>query len=48
MYTVHYGKKSWWDGTVTTLCGLKFSSKDSEYTFMGSVTCPACKQAKRR
>lgn len=26
--TVHRGTKSWWDGTVTTLCGQKFETGD--------------------
>lgn len=45
---VHIGKKSWWSGEVTTLCGLKFGKNNNkEVTFSWGV-CPACKAAKKR
>jgi hypothetical protein len=45
---VHEGKRSWWDGTVTTLCGLKFGkSSKPETVWFTSVSCPACKAARK-
>jgi len=45
---VHQGKRSWWSGKVTTLCGLTFDeSCDEEPGWFVSVTCPACKRIKR-
>lgn len=41
---VHYGKRSWWDGSVTTECGLKFKSNNQKQEgWLTSVTCPGCK-----
>jgi hypothetical protein len=46
---VHEGKRSWWDGSVTSLCGLRFeASSKPEFLWFTSVTCPACKAAMRR
>lgn len=46
---VHFGKRSWWNGKVTTACGLVFESDNQkqENSWTTSVTCPACKTAKR-
>jgi hypothetical protein len=46
-YVVHEGKKSWWSGKVTTLCGAVFTSGNNEYKRFSSVSCPACKAAKK-
>lgn len=46
---VHEGKRSWWDGTVRTACGLKFGkSSKSDNWLTTSVSCPACKAARKR
>ncbi|MCI2423968.1 hypothetical protein MOQ72_41875 [Saccharopolyspora sp. K220] len=43
--------KSWWDGSVTTWCGLRTTTSESlsEYWYLGPVTpkCPACQAAKK-
>jgi hypothetical protein len=46
---IHTGRRSWWDGSVTTLCGLKFN-KDAakEAGWLASPTCPTCKALKNR
>ncbi|MGH3859978.1 hypothetical protein [Actinokineospora sp.] len=45
---VHIGKKSWWSGEMTTLCGMTFpKGKSEEVTFHWGL-CPACKAAKKR
>ena len=36
----HYGKRSWWDGTVRTLCGQRLPA-ESRYKG-GKATCPTC------
>jgi hypothetical protein len=33
--------KSWWRGTVTSLCGV--TSNNYENRWLASVTCPDCK-----
>ncbi|MFE0027083.1 hypothetical protein [Amycolatopsis sp. NPDC059021] len=39
--------KSWWDGSAEMWCGLKFKAgKHAGYIF-ASVSCPACKAAKK-
>ncbi|MER7011516.1 hypothetical protein ABT324_08830 [Saccharopolyspora sp. NPDC000359] len=44
-------KKSWWNGTVTTWCGLQAPTSDtlSEYLYFGPAApkCTACKAAKK-
>ena len=42
---VHEGTKSWWSGTVRTLCGLVLEQPQKKW-FATAATCPACK-AKR-
>jgi hypothetical protein len=40
---VHQGRRSWWDSSVKTLCGLKFQpGNEKEEGFFTRVTCPAC------
>ncbi|GAB3003512.1 hypothetical protein LWP59_27645 [Amycolatopsis acidiphila] len=40
----HYGTRSWWDGTVRTLCGLRLPA-EARYV-RGKATCPACLTAR--
>jgi hypothetical protein len=35
-------KKSWWDGSVTMLCGLKFAGGNHSRMVFVRPTCPAC------
>ncbi len=42
----HEGTRSWWDGSVTTLCGLKFSEATRRW-FATTPTCPTCKRLKK-
>ncbi|SES20710.1 hypothetical protein [Actinokineospora terrae] len=45
---VHIGKRSWWDSTVTTLCGLKFAKdNNTRQMFARGNLCPACEAAKK-
>lgn len=46
---VHDGKGSWWDGTVTTLCGLRFPGGKGwkDKMFAVSINCPDCKRARK-
>jgi hypothetical protein len=45
---VHIGKRSWWSGAVTTLCGLRFDpSSTPESGWFTSPTCPACLRAEK-
>jgi hypothetical protein len=38
-------KRSWWDGSVTMVCGRKFpAGKHEAYVFV-KVNCPACLRA---
>ena len=43
---VHDGTSSWWNGDITTLCGLKFPGgkgwKDKFFAI--SINCPECKR----
>jgi hypothetical protein len=43
---VHYGSKSWWDGTVTTLCGIRWSRKEGaarrDHSWFPTPKCPSC------
>ena len=47
---IHDGTSSWWDGTVTTLCGQVFPGgadwKDA--WFAVQITCPACIRARKQ
>ena len=41
---VHMAKRSWWDGSAKTLCGLQFE-KPNRIVFprlFGRKVCPAC------
>jgi hypothetical protein len=38
----HYGKRSWWNGTVQTLCGLKLSA-EARYEWR-KATCRTCQR----
>jgi hypothetical protein len=42
---VHIGKRSWWDGTVTTLCGIQWSREEAsrDHRWFPSPVCPTCK-----
>jgi hypothetical protein len=40
----HEGTKSWWSGTVRTLCGLTIENPEWSWW---SPNCPDCKRAKR-
>lgn len=44
---MHIGKRSWWDGSVTTLCGWKLL--DAERVWLswlsGHTRCPGCQTA---
>lgn len=44
---VHIGKRSWWSGTVTTLCGLRFGKSNNKEQFFAWGLCPACKRARK-
>jgi len=44
---VHEGKRSWWDGTVTYLCGFTVPGNTTKFKFFGPVTCPGCIAAKK-
>lgn len=45
---VHEGRKSWWSGNVKTVCGLTFPpSQEKQQGWFTSVSCPACKAAKK-
>lgn len=36
--------RSWWDGSITTLCGLKILEPERVWfpSLSGNVGCPAC------
>lgn len=41
--TIHRkAKSSWWNGTVTAMCGLVVPSADVVRTWFPSVNCPGC------
>ncbi len=44
---MHIGKRSWWNGSVRTLCGLVIPASRSDQCVFVRVTCPACKAAKK-
>ncbi len=44
----HEGKKSWWDGSYTSLCGQRWPAGTAEVPFFATTTCPACKKAKKK
>ena len=35
--------KSWWNGTVTSLCGITTDNYDTRWSLFSSPTCPDCK-----
>jgi len=45
----HDGYSSWWNGDITTLCGLRFPGGTGwkDRFFAWSVTCPACRAARK-
>ncbi|MCT2587778.1 hypothetical protein [Actinophytocola gossypii] len=43
---VHEGTRSWWDGTVRTLCGLVLTDPQRRW-FASSASCPACQAARK-
>lgn len=47
----HTGTRSWWNGTWTSLCGLKFRGSDAERLWFPSLSgiprCPVCKAIER-
>lgn len=48
---VHGGKKSWWDGSVTTFCGITWTKHQGKarkvQALFPRITCPACRAAKK-
>jgi hypothetical protein len=42
----HVGKRSLWDGTVRTLCGLRLP-KTARYLLFVRVSCPTCRAAQK-
>jgi hypothetical protein len=46
-HVIHIEKKrSWWDGSSTTLCGLTITKVEVSGWFL-TVTCDACKRLKK-
>jgi hypothetical protein len=45
----HIGNRSWWDGSVTTLCGRKITKADRIVfpRVFGRTVCPACEAVKK-
>ncbi len=42
-------KKSWWDGSVLTWCGVTVPDGDYKQAwFSGGVDCTACKKAQKK
>lgn len=41
--------RSWWDGSVTTLCGLKIPDPERVWfpSLSSHIACPACKAIER-
>lgn len=39
--------RSWWSGQVTTRCGQTYKPGQGESLIFASITCPACKKAKK-
>ncbi|MGO1055711.1 hypothetical protein [Crossiella sp. CA198] len=47
-WTIHIeATRSWWNGSSTTLCGLTITKVEVSGGWWVSVTCPACKAAKK-
>lgn len=48
---IHIGRKSWWNSSVTTLCGLTFPKDQHTYEggglFAPRPTCAACLAAEK-
>jgi hypothetical protein len=44
---VHIGKRSWWSGKVTTLCGLTFASDNNTQQMFAWNLCPTCKRIRK-
>ncbi|MFI9008841.1 hypothetical protein ACIGNX_16605 [Actinosynnema sp. NPDC053489] len=46
---VHRGRKSWWNGTTTTLCGRRYQGGDRILLprLSGYTVCPDCDAAHR-
>lgn len=46
---VHRGKRSWWDGSGKTLCGLRIENADRVVLprVFGRTLCPACEAANK-
>jgi len=42
---IHIGERSWWDGSVRTLCGLRLPRADRiVLAWLSSIpTCPVCR-----
>lgn len=40
--------RSLWNGNVTTWCGLVFTPGQGDSYVFATVTCPACKNAKKK
>lgn len=45
----HQRSRSWWNGTVTMLCGATFPRSELERLWMtwNGPTCPTCRRLKR-
>lgn len=41
-------KRSWWDGSSTTLCGLKIMQFKSVSKLFNNVNCPGCAAADKK
>ncbi|GAA4422002.1 hypothetical protein ACFQV2_40385 [Actinokineospora soli] len=44
----HDGKRSWWDGSVTTACGQKWPKGQGQHLWFVSVNCPICLAIRKR
>jgi hypothetical protein len=43
---IHLKKSSsWWNGTVTAMCGLTVPKEDVVRTWFASLNCPGCRAA---
>ena len=47
----HYADVSWWDGSVTTFCGIKWTKKQAkgrrDTRWFPTPICPKCKAIKK-
>lgn len=47
---VHDATASWWNGDITTLCGIKFPGGKGWHSkfFAVSINCPTCIRERKR